>query len=548
MEFKSRKTPIRPADGAIEKDPDANLTRRALPANLRHELRTPLNAVIGYSEMLIEVEEESNRNEFARDLEKVRTAGKDMLAIVNEILDPPQSGSEPVDSDIEQIGARLEYALRTPLNTAVGYCELLLENAECLDRKDLIPDLKKILEACRRFLSLIKDLVHFPGIEGGVLDTAIEASDTFSRAKSLVNEIQPIPREDVLAAPPRRSSLLVVDYNEMNRDLLCRRLERQGHLVAVAENGLRALEMIQQNTFDLILLDILMPEMNGYQVLQRLKSDDRWRDVPVIMISALEEIDGVVRCIEMGADDYLTKPFNPVLLRARINNSLEKKRLSDLEKEQKRILNETFGKYVAEEVRDEVLSGRMPLDGEVKEVSVLFADLRSFTPLTESTPPKEVVRILNTYLTEMATAIRKHNGSILRYVGDEIYAVFGAPMPIEDHPRHALRAALEMRRSLTAVNENLRRQGYAPLKHGIGIHSGRVLAAIIGSPDRLAYDLVGDAVNLASRIQGLTRKFGTDILISAETRAAVGDDVTVRRLPPTRVKGKQDPVEIFEVI
>jgi len=547
MEFNHWKTPTRSTDGTLEKEPDADLTQRALLANLRHELRTPLNAVIGYSEMLLEVEEESGLDDFSRDLENVRSAGKEMLAIVNEILDPPQSESEPVDSDLGQIEARLAHALRTPLNTVIGCCEMLLENAESLDRKDMIPDLNRILDASRHFLLLIKDLKP-SGMEVGVSDSELGTSDTIARVKGLVNEIQPNLREDASLAPPCRSSLLVVDDNEMNRDLLSRHLERQGHFVAVAENGLKAMEMIQQNTYDLILLDILMPEMNGYQVLQRLKSDKRWRDVPVIMISALEEIEGVVRCIEMGADDYLSKPFNPVLLKARINNSLEKKRLSDLEKEQKRILKETFGKYVAEDVRDEVLSGRMPLDGEVKEVSVLFADLRNFTSLTESTPPKEVVGILNTYLTEMAAAIRKHNGSILRYVGDEIYAVFGAPMPLEHHPRHALRAALEMRWSLRAVNENLKRQGYAPLKHGIGIHSGRVLAAIIGSPDRLAYDLVGDAVNLASRIQGLTRKFGADILISAETRAALGDDVTVVKLPPTRVKGKQDPVEIFEVI
>ena len=552
VEHKSRRTlpaaTIRQADGATAGESDADLTQRALLANLRHELRTPLNAVIGYSEMLMEIEEESGLDDFSCDLEKVHSAGKEMLTVVNELLDPHPSGSKPVDGDLEQIEARLGTALRTPLYTVIGYCDILLEKAENLDRNDAVPDLEKILAASRHFLSLVEDLLALSKMNAGVLDTELEGSDTFSRIKGLVNDIRPMLKEKAPFVPLRRSSLLVVDDNQMNRDLLSRHLERQGHFVTVAENGRKALDMLQQRTFDLILLDVLMPEMNGYQVLQRLKGDDRWRDIPVIMISALEEMDGVVRGIEMGADDYLSKPFNPILLNARINNSLEKKRLSDLEKEQKRILNETFGKYVAEDVRDEVLSGRMPLDGEVKEVSVLFADLRNFTPLTESTPPKEVVRILNRYLTEMAAAVRKHNGSILRYVGDEIYAVFGAPLSLDHHPRHALRAALEMRRNLTVVNEDLKRQGYAPLKHGIGIHSGPVVAAIIGSPDRLAYDLVGDAVNLASRIQGLTRKFGVDILISAETRAGLGDDVVLKKLPPTRVKGKQVPVEIFEVI
>lgn len=271
-------------------------------------------------------------------------------------------------------------------------------------------------------------------------------------------------------------------------------------------------------------------------------------DIPVIMISALEEMDIMVRCIEMGADDYLAKPFNPVLLRARINSCLETKRLHDLEKEQKRILKETFGKYVAEDVRDEVLSGRIPLDGELKDVTVLFADLRNFTPLTESTPPKEVVRILNDYFTEMAPTLHRHHGSILRYVGDEIYTVFGAPLPLKDHPRHAVEAALDMRRLLVVVNEKLARQGYKPLSHGIGIHSGPVVAANIGSPDRLAYDLVGDTVNLASRIQELTKKFHADILISATTRSRLKIDFTLEKLPAITVKGKRDPVEIYRVI
>lgn len=291
-----------------------------------------------------------------------------------------------------------------------------------------------------------------------------------------------------------------------------------------------------------------MPEMNGYQILQRLKSNDTWKDIPVLMISALEEMDIVVRCIEMGADDYLTKPFNPVLLRARVNSCLERKRLRDLEKEQKRILKETFGKYVAHEVRDEVLADRIPLDGELKDVTVLFADLRNFTPLTESTPPKEMVKILNDYFTEMTPAIHRHRGSILRYVGDEIYTVFGAPLPLRDHPRHAVEAALDMRRLLAVVNEKLARQGYGPLSHGVGIHSGPVVAANIGSPDRLAYDLVGDTVNLASRIQGLTKQFKTDILISATTRGRLKGDISVEKLPAITVKGKREPVEIYRVI
>jgi len=342
--------------------------------------------------------------------------------------------------------------------------------------------------------------------------------------------------------------ILVVDDNRMNRLKLVLGLEQQGHTVSQAENGRKALEMIKTQSFDLVLLDIVMPEMDGYQLLEHLKRNDAWRDIPVVMISALDEIESAVRCIEMGADDYLPKPFNPVVLRARVNNCLERKRLSDEQKEQKRVLKETFGIYVAQEVRDEVLSGRIPLDGEMKEVSVLFADLRDFTPLTESLPPKEVVKILNSYLTEMAPAIHRHHGSILRYVGDEIFAVFGAPIALNHHSRHALEAAMEMRQRLVVLNVKLQHQGYNALRHGIGIHSGPVVAANIGSPDRLAYDLVGDTANLASRIEGLTKEFDTDILISATTKDGLDKDFAMEALPATMVKGRRAPVEIFKVV
>ena len=210
-------------------------------------------------------------------------------------------------------------------------------------------------------------------------------------------------------------------------------------------------------------------------------------------------------------------------------------------------IKETFGKYVASEVRDEILAGRVPLDGEMKEVTVLFADLRNFTPMVEAHPPKEVVRIINGYFKEMAEAIRTHHGLVLQFIGDEIEAVFGAPLSRPDHPVMAVQAALDMQRRLRSVNEALQAQGYQPLAHGIGIHTGEVLAANIGSPDRLSYALVGDTVNLASRLQGLNKEFGTEIILSGTTRTRLDDRFTPAPLPSTRVKGKSYPVEIFSL-
>jgi len=210
-------------------------------------------------------------------------------------------------------------------------------------------------------------------------------------------------------------------------------------------------------------------------------------------------------------------------------------------------IKETFGKYVTKEIRDEILSGRVSLDGELKEVSVLFADLRHFTPMVEAMPPKEVVKIINGYFREMEEAIREHRGLVLQYIGDEIEAVFGAPISIEDHALRALEAALEMKRRLKAVNEDLASKGYPALAHGIGIHTGMVLAANIGSPNRLSYALVGDTVNLASRLQSLNKDLGTDILLSAATRSRINGAFLFKEWPETKIKGKQEAVKIFSI-
>ncbi len=207
-----------------------------------------------------------------------------------------------------------------------------------------------------------------------------------------------------------------------------------------------------------------------------------------------------------------------------------------------------FGKYVSDKVCDEILSGKIPLDGESKDVTVLISDLRNYTPLVESTPPKELVRITNLYFEAMVHCIENHKGVVLRYAGDSIQAVFGAPLPVENHPELAVRAALEMRQQLNAVNARLASEGSPRLSHGIGIHSGKVTAANIGSPDRLSYSLSGLAVNLASRIEGLNKQFGTDILVSETTVSQVRTELKVESLGPVQIRGLREPMEIFKVM
>jgi adenylate cyclase len=210
-------------------------------------------------------------------------------------------------------------------------------------------------------------------------------------------------------------------------------------------------------------------------------------------------------------------------------------------------IKETFGKYVSEEIRDEILSGRLALEGEMKEASVLFADIRGFTRLVEKTPPPAVVKILNRYFARMESVIHSNEGLVLQYIGDEIEAVFGAPLHREEHPLLAVRAALGMRRGLVDLNGELKQSGYPSLSHGIGIHTGRVLAASIGSPKRLSYALVGDTVNMAARLQELNKEYGTDILVSDAVFAHVRGAFRFEALDSVRLRGKTGNTGVYSL-
>jgi CheY-like chemotaxis protein len=299
-------------------------TRRVLLANVRHELRTPLNAVIGYSEMLLDDFEDQGSESLRSDLEKIHSAGGQLLALVNDVLDPAKV--EAGDPDLD-----LRHDLRTPINSIIGYSEMLQEEAEALNLTDVIPDLQKIRSAAERFLYLIDDVVDFSRIEAGEMAPHLQASDTAAIMQGAMTAASSLEEDTLEEVRTDRSRLLIVDDNEINRDVLARHLGRQGYTTAATENGRKALEMVRTQKFDLLLLDIMMPELNGYEVLRLLKADSHLRDIPVIMISALDDMDSIVRCIKLGAEDYLPKPFDPVLLRARIGASLEKKRLRDQE-------------------------------------------------------------------------------------------------------------------------------------------------------------------------------------------------------------------------
>ncbi len=334
--------------------------------------------------------------------------------------------------------------------------------------------------------------------------------------------------------------MLIVDDNRVNRLLLTHALEQNGHRVSTAENGKIAMEMLREKSYDVILLDIDMPVMNGFEVLEALLSDNELRDLPVVMTSASDELDRVVKCIEMGAEDYLVKPLNPILLRARVNASLEKKRLRD----QQRKLFRTFA---TPEVAEQLLREGFSLGGKYVTASVMFADIRSFTSLSEKQEPTETIELLNNYFALMFDAITGHHGTVNQMEGDGMMAIFGAPVFHERHHDHAVRAALEMIDLLNVFNEQRAVQGRGQIRIGIGIATGRVIAGYTGTQHRATYTCVGDTVNIAARIEKHTKAAQQPILIDRATRDGLSEGFKTEDLGDVMFAGKEQAINIFSV-
>ncbi len=334
--------------------------------------------------------------------------------------------------------------------------------------------------------------------------------------------------------------ILIADDNRVNGLLLGRGLEQQGHTVVFAQHGREALELLRADDFDLLLLDVLMPELDGYEVLAELKHDARLRDIPVIMTSSLDELDSVVKCVEMGAEDYLNKPINPVLLNARIGASLEKKRLRDQQRE-------LISKFATKEVAEDLLTSGFSLGGKQVDASAMFCDIRSFTTIVEARDPAETIELLNDYYTLMMDAIGGEGGVVNQIVGDGLMAIFGAPLPNEGHRLRAVLAARQMVELIRLFNEGQAASDGLQIEIGVGIASGPVIAGYTGTIHRATYTCVGDTVNVAARLEAHTKVLNCPILIDENTRTGLGDDIALEAQGEIEVKGKTRPVTVYAV-
>ncbi len=363
------------------------------------------------------------------------------------------------------------------------------------------------------------------------------------------------------------ATLLVVDDNEDNRYALTRRLAREGYAnVATAVDGEEALALVKAKSFDLVLLDIMMPNVNGYEVLAQMKADDKLRHIPVIMISAVDEIDSVVRCIELGAEDYLPKPFNPVLLRARVGASLERKRLHDEVAAQaadlaewnrtlEQRVNEQLGeiervsrlkRFLSPQVAELILTSGddRVLESHRRAITVLFCDLRGFTAFSETTEPEEVMSVLREYHAVLGSLIHKHEGTVERFAGDAIMVLFNDPLPCSDPSLQAVQMAIEMRDQVAALAAKWRKQGYE-LGFGVGIAHGYATLGRIGFEGRYDYGAVGTVVNLAARLCA-DAKDG-QILIESKVQSAIEALANTEPAGDLTLKGFHRPVRAFNV-
>jgi class 3 adenylate cyclase len=499
-------------------------------SNIRHNLRTPLNQIIGYSEMLQEEGEDLGLDAYVPDLEKIHSAGNQLLALINENVSSSRIESGKLDVE------SLQRDSRTLLDLIIGYSELCQEDADEKHHSTFIADLKKIHKAAHTLLGLFNDAEFLEPLSASARKTTLIAKG--ATGESVLSSIPPLNGTPVAETQSLVGFILVVDDNEMNRDMLSRRLERQGHTVLQAENGRKALEILESVKVDLVLLDILMPELDGLQTLELLKAHKTNRHTPVIMLSALDELDSVVRCIETGAEDYLSKPFNPVLLTARINACLEKKRLRDHEQaylEQLRLEREKSERLLLnvlpKSIADRLKQGEGTIADAFPDVTVLFADLGDFTRRSTEVPAAELVHLLNEIFSKFDWLAELHLLEKIKTIGDAYMVVGGLPTPRPDHVEAVAEMALDMQKVVTKLNWG---DGKS-VDLRIGISTGPVVAGIIGSK-KFIYDLWGDTVNIASRMESLGQ-FGA-IQVSEPTYERLKDKYNFERRGKIEVKGK----------
>ena len=458
---------------------------------------------------LFEQHTQQNQDQFESDFSKLLAAAARLEDFSRE--------SHGMDN------SKLWHELRNLVGTIRGYSELILEET----------DVTVIMEEpLQHILQLCNHILRADG-EPAVTVTPLRRTPALNR---------------------QTGTILVVDDQESSREILSRYLQNEEHKVLEAASGEQMFAMLERHTVDVILLDLILPEMDGDELLARLKLDERWRALPVVVVSGSKDTERVIRCIETGAEDYLFKPFNPTLLRARISASVERKRWHDKEElyrreleRNQRFIRKVFGRYLSEEIVANLLENPDGLDlgGVQRKVTVLMADISGFTTIAEQLPPERVVRLLNNYLGTMSDIIMQYNGTVDEFIGDAILAIFGAPMTRHDDSDRAVNCALAMQEAMAEINQRNRLENLPEITMGISINTGPVVAGNIGSEKRAKYGVVGHTVNQTARIE---EHCGPgSVLISEGTLKDCKSILSIGKSKTIKAKGILQAIKIFEL-
>lgn len=344
----------------------------------------------------------------------------------------------------------------------------------------------------------------------------------------------------------RAPRILVADDDWLNRDLLEAYLTSSGCEVVTAADGVAALDQARSGPLDLALVDVQMPRLDGLALCRALKSSPQTRFVPVIVVTALDSEDEKLKALDAGADDFVTKPYNSIVLLTRVRSLLRIKKLHDDLETRNRVLRQVLDRYVAEDVADIILTDPeryLKLGGEARPVTVLFADIRGFTRFTEQHTAPQVVETLNRIFPALSQVVFNYRGTFDKYIGDGLMAFYGAPVAAADDAQRAVETSREMMRVFRSLGE----QGGLDLRGlslSVGLHSGEAIVGNIGSERVMDYTVVGDTVNVAKRLQELAD--GSQILLSEATYRLV-KGVRAKRQPPLQLMGRQEPITAYAI-
>lgn len=382
---------------------------------------------------------------------------------------------------------------------------------------------------------------HYLKADYGKTNTTPPNLELFSKFIDLqmtLTQIQtPLANPESLAPQKRNFKVLIVDDELINLQVLSNLLALENYSYIAAQNGLEAIELIENGCNpDLILLDVMMPKMTGYEVCRKIREKFPATELPIVLLTAKNQVSDLVEGFAAGANDYLTKPFSKNELFARITTHIQ---LSKINQSYNRFVPRNFLNFLGKESIIDVQLG----DQVQRNMTIMFADIRSFTTLSETMTPKENFNFLNSYLNRVSPVIRKNNGFIDKYIGDGLMALF------PEEPEDALRAAIEMQKQVSLYNWHRRKQGYLPISIGIGLHTGNIMLGMIGEEKRLEGTVIGDVVNFAARLESLTKVYGSSILLSSDTLISLDDanKYHYRFIDKVRVKGKTEAVSVFEV-